>query len=169
MDPLAVYVDDVEIAHFAPVLNREGWAFGVVALDFDLVGRRVATGLRASVTGRTAPMSMSCAPGSVVHALLEAKGERRPRPTVELPLPGSGVLGGCALYIDGKPATVVLLEARAARSRPRAQAQVYCRWLKSGEIELGCELTDFGSPPPKLISRFVDRRSILSFGIVPPA
>jgi hypothetical protein len=72
-------------------------------------------------------MSMSCAPGSVVHALLEAKGERRPRPTVELPLPGSGVLGGCALYIDGKPATVVLLEGarrplRARGRRPRSTA-----------------------------------------------
>jgi hypothetical protein len=169
MDALVVHVDDVEIARFVPALNKEGWGLGVVALDLELVGRRVAATLKASVTGRTAPMSMSCAAGSVVHAMLAAPGARRPRPEIELPLPGGGVLGGCAVYIDGKPATVVLLEARAARSRPKAQAQVYCRWLRSGTIELGLEVSEFGTPPPKLLSRFVDRNSVLSFGIVPPA
>jgi hypothetical protein len=169
MHAFTVYVDDVEIARFLPVLNKEGWALGVVSLELELVGRRVAASLKATVTGRTAPMSMSCAAGSVVHALIEPPGARRPRPAVELPFPGGGVLGGCALYVDGHPATIVLLEGRAARARPRAQAQVYCRWLKSGDIELGCELSDFGNPPPKLLSRFVDRNSVLSFGIVPPA
>jgi hypothetical protein len=168
MDALVVYVDDVEIARLSPALNREGWALGVVALELELVGRRVAAGLRASVTGRTAPLSMSCGAGSVVHVFLEAPGAKRARPEVELPLAGGGVLGGCAMFVDGKPVSVVLLETRRAAGRPRARAQVYARWLRSGEVELGAELSEFGTPPPKLISRFVDRKSVLSYGIIPP-
>lgn len=170
MDALVVYVDDVEMARLVPTLNREGWALGAVALELDVVGRRVAASLRASVTGRTAPLATSCAAGSVVHALLEGRGAKRARPAVELPFAGGGVLGGCALFVDGNPVSVVLLEARHAGGRPppRAHAQVYCRWLRTGEIELGCELTEFGPPPPpKLLSRFVDRKSVLSFGMIP--
>ena len=89
MDPLAVYVDDVEIAHFAPVLNREGWAFGVVALDFDLVGRRVATA------------------GSVVHV---ERGSRLVVVTVRSPVRGPGGLFGVLPSFDVHAQAVAVRE-----------------------------------------------------------
>jgi hypothetical protein len=86
---------------------------------------------------------------------------------------GGGALGGGALYLDGEPLTLALLEGRAAYDHPppRATGQVYCRWLRGGEIELGCDFVDFrsGAPPggaPKLVSRFVDARSVLSFALL---
>jgi hypothetical protein len=38
--------------------------------------------------------------------------------------------------------------ALAAAPAARAFAHVYCRWLRDGRNEPGCDLTPFLSPPP---------------------
>ncbi len=171
-------IDDVEIVRFAApqkVLAREPWALGVVAVDLECAAgtRRVSGRVRATVSGRAGRVDATLGPGSLLHVYLEEEREARARPEVELPIAGAGIAGGVALYIDAQPVSATLLDARQLRADPppRAQAQVYCRWLRSGEIELGCELTDFVSLPPgerapRLVSRFVDRRSVLTIGVV---
>jgi hypothetical protein len=91
-------------------------------------------------------------------------------PDAPVPYVGGGALGGGAMFVDGKPVTVALLEGRYAYDHPppRSTAKVYCRWLRGGELELGCEVTDFaaGGTGAKLVSRFVGNRSVISFALL---
>jgi hypothetical protein len=161
-----------ELARLAPAATafaREPWVLGVMAFELERAGRRVAGRLRAALPGM-APASFALTPGEAVHVFLHRQGAAPELPDPPVPYVGGGALGGAALFVDGKPASVVLLEGKAAFDHPppRALGRVYCRWLRGGDVELGCDLTDFasGGAAPKLVSRFVEPRSVLTFALL---
>lgn len=162
-----------ELARLAPAPGafvREPWVLGVIAFELERAGRRVNGRVRGAIPGKAPGVGTPLAPGEAVHVFLHRQGAAPELPDPPVPFAGGGVLGGGALFIDGKPSSVALLEGRGAFDHPPAKAncQVYCRWLRNGEVELGCDFTDFasGGPGRKLVSRFVEKHQVLSFALV---
>jgi hypothetical protein len=172
---LIALVDDKELVRLGPgrVLEREEWALAVVSVEVGRGGKSVDGDVRATVTGRPAPAMVAIKAGSIVHVFLHSAAGAPPLRTPDLPFVGKGIVGGMALYVDGKNAAAALLDARNAYDAPppKGVAQIYCRWTKNGGIELGCELRDFvplapGLKPPRLVSRFVETKSVITVGVI---
>jgi hypothetical protein len=144
---LRVWLDGAEIARLAPPPGKgRAWWLGVVAVQATVERGRVSARLRAHVTGGGAPSLWPLADAAVVQVALD------PAPLALPALPALSLEGSAALAlaIDGEEVARAALEeaALAAAPSPRAFAHVFCRWLRDGGCEPGCDLTSFQVPPP---------------------
>jgi hypothetical protein len=129
------------------VIAPRAWFLGVVAVQLVSTGEGVSAQARRSRTGESAEVLPLASEALVQIALVEAGAEPRFPSVPRLPIEGAARL---ACIVDGERLDeVTLAPARLAEHpRPRAFAHAYCRWLRSGEIEAGFDLTDFLSRAP---------------------
>jgi hypothetical protein len=128
----------------APPLGDRAWLLGVAAVQVTVEDQAVVARLRAHVTGGTAPERVPIAPDATIHAVVtDSDGVSPPPP----PLPPIDRRGAAQLelFIDGVPLAESVLEpADLGRSPPpRAFGHAFCRWLRGGAVEAGCDLTEF--------------------------
>jgi hypothetical protein len=125
-----------------PIAPR-AWALGVVAVQVAVADGRLHARVRAHVTGGQAPLVHALAPPTVVQVQL-VDGAAPPLPAIA-PVPLDGAVARLALFADEVPIDTVALPALGGG--PRAFGHVFCRWLRSGDVEPGFDLTDFADLP----------------------
>src|SRR5262249_46695315 len=121
--------------------------------------------VKATVTGRPAPATRPLGSSSLVQVFLHTPAGAPDIVFPGFPRAGGGITGGLALFVRQDPVACALLETRYSFEKPPPMSvgQVYCRWPRKGDVELGCELRDFlayypGQKPSRLASRWVDQK-----------
>lgn len=145
----------------APVeIAPRAWVLGVVAVQVGVEEGRIVAQARANLTGGEAEVR-ALSGSTVVHVTLADgdSGDAPPPPAI-----APGARGGAAarldLYLDGAPLGTARLtvEQLAALPPARAFGHAFCRWLRDGGSEPGCDLTDFLSlAPGQMYGRSVTR------------
>jgi hypothetical protein len=162
---LVTFVDGLEwLRTRAPAeLGPRAWILGVVAVQLSVESGRLTAQVRANVTG-DAPSLRPLPSSAIIQIALVAPGAPAPPlPALQVP-PLAGAEARLALFLDGDPVDEVALSPAlfAAEPPPRAFGHVFCRWLRSGEVEPGFDLTDFCSQPP---GQKYERRVIRSLSV----
>jgi hypothetical protein len=146
---LLVYLDGVPCAEVVPPVPfpSRAWLLGVVAVQATVEGARPVARLRVHLTGAPQPTVVALGERALVQvALCEDKVPTRP--AVVAPGPEEAAASLVLLRDGERLATACLFrEALATEPAPRAFSHVFCRWLREGGIEPGCDLTDFLSLP----------------------
>jgi hypothetical protein len=127
------------------------WVLGVAALQVWVDEGRVVARLRHNVTGSDAVVAPLSTHASLIHVHIDISKyidisirESEIRRTPEL----GGSAARLVLFVDGEPIAEAVLAREALRDEPgrRAYGHVFCRWLRDGGHELGCDLTGFDVP-----------------------
>jgi hypothetical protein len=151
------------------------WILGVVAVQATVADGRVRARLRAHTTGAAAPTLLPLGDRACVHVALVAPGAPPP-PALPGAAPPPDAAGGAvlALSVDGEPVAAASLGAAALHDSPppRAFGHVFCRWLRDGGAEPGCDLTRFAPPIagaawPRLAVRTLRMGQIVEYVIRP--
>jgi hypothetical protein len=117
------------------------WLLGVAAVQFSVENGGVIAQARVNRTGLQPEVLPLRAPSLVQVSLGDAR-----LPAIA-PLEPGAAAARVALHVGGEPLGEVSLarDSLSARPPPRAFGHVYCRWLREGGIEPGCDLTEFAS------------------------
>ncbi|HEY7955735.1 MAG TPA: hypothetical protein VII38_10605, partial [Polyangia bacterium] len=132
---------------------------------------QVRARLRAGATG-SAVKVRTLGP-SLVQVALVRPGDPAPTlPRFAPPALDGGAAARLALALDETPIDEIALwpAGLAAAPPPRAFGHVFCRWLRSGAIEPGFDLTDFLSLPPgakyeRRVSRPLASGEVVSYAL----
>ncbi len=138
---LVVHLEDREWTRLAPPedLGARAWLLAVVAVQLTGVEGQV----RAHLTGRAQAKVHPFDQSSTVHVSLGDSHICRLPPMADL----GDFAARIELFHDAVPIREVVLERLARSPTPRAFGHVFCRYLRSGEIEPGYDLTEFISQP----------------------
>ncbi len=148
----------------APPFGARAWLLGVVAVQLAVERGRVTAQARAHATGGAEPIVRELASPAELHVTLVPAGTAPP-PAPALPPqnfsppnpPHSSqnfsrpeFAATLSLFLDSKFVDEAALAPAALAADPPARGfgHVFCRWLRSGAIEPGFDLTDFLSQPP---------------------
>ena len=132
-----------------PAFGARAWLLGVVAVQLvidDVPYARV----RAHATGGGAARTIDLPANEPVHITLLGPAARPPR----LPRLTWRPEASLAVYLNGEFIDAAPVPPPADRPL-RGFGHVFCRWLRSGGIEPGFDLTDVIAPPP---GRMYERR-----------
>lgn len=142
-------VDGAVVAHLRGPgeLGARAWVLGVVAVQAVAAGGRYAAQLRSHRTGDGSPALTDLGARAVVDVALLEPGASAAWPEVPAPEPGAGA-ARLALFVDGQPVAAASAGAPCAAPPTRAFGHAFCRFLRSGGVEPGCDLTDFRALPP---------------------
>jgi hypothetical protein len=166
---LVVYLDGRPCAEVAPPVPfpSRAWLLGVVAVQATVEANRPVARLRVHVTGAPQPTVVPLGRTALVQvALCEALAP--PLPAIAGPGTDEAVARLVLLRGGERLAEARLLPGGlAAEPAPRAFSHVFCRWLRDGGIEPGCDLTDFLSLPEgtkyeRLVSAPLDVGEVVS-------
>lgn len=143
------------------------WALGVAAVQVWVEEGRVLARLRRNVTGSVAvvvPLPQ--------RALVDVGLAVVPPPRAFV-LPDDDAAARLALFVDGEPVADAVLPRDRLRDdpAPRAYGHVFCRWLRDGGHELGCDLTGFesraeGEKVERLVVRALSPGQSVSYALV---
>jgi hypothetical protein len=140
-----------------PELGPRAWALGVVALQVTQEGTAVRAQLRAHATMAPAPELRPLRSPSLIQVQLVPEGETALAPPSLPALELAGARALVQLFLDEEAIDTVALPP-GSPDGTRAFGHVFCRWLRSGGVEPGFDLTDFLSlPPGKMYQRKVNR------------
>lgn len=146
---LLVYLDGGLCAEVAPPVPfpPRAWLLGVVAVQATVEEGRPVARLRVHVTGAAQPTVVPLGGAALVQVAL-CEGRVPSLPTVA-PTGRDEAVARLALLHGGERLAEgrLVAAALAAAPAPRAFSHVFCRWLREGGIEPGCDLTDFLSLP----------------------
>lgn len=151
-----------------PPIAPRAWQLGVLAVRLTVEHRRLRAELRAHQSGASAPTYLPLAPGTPVHVALLEDGA----PAPSLPALAPGPLGpACArleLFVAGACIAAAALAPALSAQASRAFGHVFCRWLRDGGYQAGCDLTDFLSRPEgamyeRLIVHPVEAGQVVSY------
>jgi hypothetical protein len=161
---LIARVGETELRLTAPeTLAPRAWILGVAAVQVVIVDGVARAQLRAHVTGGDEPTRIALGDRAIVHVTLSRSTAAAPPAIALAPRPGSAQL---ALLLDGELLGEVVIAASVKRAR--AFGHVYCRWLRDGGEEPGCDLTPFVDRPPgekheRLIARAISVGQTVSY------
>ncbi|RMH38568.1 MAG: hypothetical protein D6689_19220 [Deltaproteobacteria bacterium] len=165
---LIVFVDGRTVARVTPPaeIAPRAWRLGVVAVQVAATGGAVSAVVRANETGRAEPAVVQLPPRARVDVALAVPG----RPAPALPRLPELARPALSLSVDGVPAGRAALDAPADG---RAFGHVYCRWLRAGGSECGCDLTRLqpwrqGVKHPRVASRPVRPPAVVTYQIALP-
>lgn len=146
---LLVYLDGRPCAEVAPPVPfpPRAWLLGVVAVQATVEAGRPVARLRVHVTGASKPTVVPLGETALVQVAL-CEDQVPPWPAVALPGRDEAAARLVLLRGGERLAMARLLGgALSTAPAPRAFSHVFCRWLREGGIEPGCDLTDFLSLP----------------------
>jgi hypothetical protein len=140
-----------------PELGARAWALGVVAIQITVESGRVVAQARAHATQAPAPEIRPLTASSLLQIQLVPEDEAPRVPPEFPPLELAGAAARLACHLEEESIDSVALPPASADGT-RAFAHVFCRWLRSGSIEPGFDLTDFLLlPAGKMYDRRVNR------------
>ena len=148
---LEAWLDGARVARLeapAQIAPRD-WILGVLAVQFDVEKGKVQARLRGNVTGAEEPAVVELVPPAVVHITLVTGDTPPTLPPIGSPT-SHEAFARLRVFLDGNLIGDSELAAAPAAGQPAARGfgHVFCRWLRSGAIEPGFDLTDFLSLPP---------------------
>jgi hypothetical protein len=146
---LLVYLDGRSCAEVAPPVPfpPRAWLLGVVAVQATVEANRPAARLRVHLTGAPQPAVVPLGESALVQVAL-CEELVPPLPAIAPAELDEAVAQLVLLRGNERLATARLLQgALSMEPAPRAFSHVFCRWLREGGIEPGCDLTDFLSLP----------------------
>jgi len=148
---LITFVDGVEwLRTRAPTeIAPRAWILGVVAVQLSVDAGRVTAQLRANVTGEAPSLRPLPSPAVVQISLCAADAAAPILPRLTVPAL-DGAEARLSAFLDDQLVDEIALSPALATAQPPARAfgHVFCRWLRTGEVEPGFDLTDFLSQPP---------------------
>ncbi len=163
---LHLFLDGEPVGRIEPGrFGARAWLLGVAAVQVTVEDGRPSARLRAHVTGGGAARTWPLAARAVVHVAF-TDGEPPPLPAIAPP-PLDGATARLALFLDGELVETAPLDRAALAAR--AFGHVFCRWLREGGCEPGCDLTGFAAPPPgekyrRLAARPLTVGAVVSYG-----
>ena len=188
---LKAFVDGEAVCQLDPpaVIEPRHWVLGVIAVQLTVAAGRVRSVLRGHVTGWPEPIVVPLSGSAVVHVTLGdtlgARDDQTPPfpqsllsssvpsllPSIA-PRPLLSAEARLALFLDGAPLAESQLDPATLgfSPPPRAFGHVFCRWIRDGGFEPGCDLTAFQSTPPgvkfqRLINRPLNVGEIVSYAV----
>jgi len=156
------------------------WALGVAAVQVVIENGKVTARVRRHETGAEEAAIVAVEAPLIVHAAAVPEGAEVHLPEITLPvLDTNGTpealrpAARLAMYVGGAKVAVASL----ARSdlglvpAPRAFGHFFCRWLRDGGEEVGCDVTEFqslheGEKFHRLLVKTLVAGSVASFALV---
>ena len=148
---LIAFVGGVEVARVAPPadMRPRSWVLGVMAVQATVERGQPVARLRIHLTGAAAPQLVALPEPACVAIAFVDEDPSIPSISAAPPSLAPGEAAALTLSLNGAPIAraPLLRDALAASPPPRAFAHVFCRWLRDGAPEPGCDLTHFLSIP----------------------
>lgn len=150
------------------------WALGVAAVQVVVENGKLSARVRRHETGAEEAAIVPVEAPVIVHACAVPDGAEIHLPQIELPvLEPDGPVARLAMYVGGAKVAGASL-ARAdltADPAPRAFGHFFCRWLRDGGEEVGCDLTEFqslqeGEKAHRLLVKTIVAGTVASFALV---
>jgi hypothetical protein len=156
------------------VIEPRAWALGVAAVQVVVENGKVTARVRRHETGAEEAEIVPIEAPVIVHACALPPGGEAHIPTIELPtLEADGPLARMAMYVGGAKVAVASLkrEDLGLDPAPKAYGHFFCRWLRDGGEEVGCDLTEFqslteGEKAHRLLVKTLTTGGVASFALV---
>ncbi len=156
------------------------WALGVAAVQVVVENGKVIARVRRHETGAAEAAIVEVSTPVVVHAAAVLEGAEVHLPEIKLPVldtngaaEASRPAARLAMYVGGAKVAVASLAHSdlGLVPAPRGFGHFFCRWLRDGGEEVGCDITEFqslheGEKFHRLLVKTLVAGSVASFALV---